>query len=135
MHEYTLKNPQKMGDYDAKYGQSYWSYVEGSDIPVKFNLTKDDVENGSKIEAEEYSVKKSSKGNEYQQLKKVKVVGGSTVTHAKPKREFQPKDQNTIRAQWAIGQSVSFHMSSGTMQEIEDTAKTFYQMVDRVKED
>lgn len=140
MHTYTLKNPSKMGDLHPTYGQAYWSYTEESDIPVKFNLMQGDVENGSTIECEEYTVKKGAKGD-FQQLKKVKVIGGSTITTSAKepagytsKKEFQAKDQLAIRAQWAIGQAINFHMSSGTIPDIEDTANTFFKMVDRVKE-
>lgn len=57
--------------------------------------------------------------------------GGQTA-----KKEWQPRDDNAIRAQWAIGQAVSTHdWAKGTTNYgfIEERAKEFYTMVDRVK--
>jgi len=75
MHEFTLKDPKKLGERDSKYGQSYWSFTHESHMPVKFNLMEGDVQDGSRVTAEEYTVRKSQKGTEYQQLRKVKVNG------------------------------------------------------------
>lgn len=50
----------------------------------------------------------------------------------------KPKDEAAIKAMWAIGQSVTFHTSvtsdtTASVTDIESTAKSFYAMVDRVK--
>lgn len=54
------------------------------------------------------------------------------------KKEWQPRDDNAIRAQFAIKTAVELHnkMQTGTNTEfdyIEETAKRLYAMVDRVK--
>lgn len=78
MHTFTLKDVRKLGERDEKYGQSYWGYTHESQMPVKFNSMSDDVPGNAKISCEEYTVRKSNKGTEYQQLRKVKIEGAST---------------------------------------------------------
>lgn len=131
MHEFTLKNPKKMGERDEKYGQSYWSYTHESQMPVKFNLMQGDVFDDQKIQCEEYSVKKSQKGTDYQQLKKVRVVGAPTSSPTTTKKEWQPRDDSAIKAQWSIGQAVSVY--GDKVDEVEAFAKTLFEMVERVK--
>lgn len=148
MHEFTLKDPRKMGERDPKYGQSYWCYAHESNMPVKFNLMDGDVHDGDKISCEEYTVRKSSKGTEYQQLRKVKVAGQTVVsgsTNPQPaKKEWQPRDDDRIVAQWAIGQATKYFEGDDfkTAQpedyatfiaNVEGLAREFFSMVERVK--
>lgn len=54
------------------------------------------------------------------------------------KKEWIPRDDDRIVAQWAIGQAVQLMLPSSAKnalspEVLEDTAKMFYQMVDRVK--
>lgn len=132
-----------MGDHDPKYGQSYWAYTHESQLPVKFNLMEGSVSDGQKITCEEAATKTSSKGTDYQQLRKVKPVGSDPLyedntTFAKP--AYQPREDHheAIKAQWAIGQAVQLHIAvtakgGEEAQSIEDTAKELFAMVDRVK--
>ena len=143
MPTFTLKDPKKMGDNDPKYGQSYWAYTHESQLPVKFNLMEGTVSDGQKITCEEAATKTSSKGTDYQQLRKVKPVGSDPLyedntTFAKP--AYQPREDRheAIKAQWAIGQAVQLHIAvtakgGEEAQSIEATAKEFFAMVDRVK--
>lgn len=72
---YTFKqDPKPLGEYDAKFGQRYWTEVNEMDYPIMFNtMEKEAIDLEDKIEAEEQVMKKSAKGNEYYGLKKVKV--------------------------------------------------------------
>lgn len=131
MPTFTLKDPKKMGERDPKYGQSYWAYTQESQVPVKFNLMEGDVTDGQKITCEEYSVKTSAKGTDYHQLKKVRPEGVVKSVPQTTKKEWQPRDDDAIRAQWAIGQAVSVYKDK--LDEVEALAKSLFKMVDRVK--
>lgn len=135
MPTFTLKDPKKLGDHDPKYGQSYWAYTHESQLPVKFNLMEGSVSDGQKITCEEAATKTSSKGTDYQQLRKVKPVGAEQPEQASfSKPAYQPREDHheAIKAQWAIGQAIAAHGSfEGAV--IENLAKQLYAMVDRVK--
>lgn len=136
MPTFTLKDPKKMGDHDPKYGQSYWAYTHESQLPVKFNLMEGTVSDGQKITCEEAATKTSSKGTDYQQLRKVKPFTNEeqpAQTSFKP--AYQPREDHheAIKAQWAIGQAVSVYKDK--VDEVETYAKTLFKMVDRVKAD
>lgn len=56
-----------------------------------------------------------------------------------PKKGYTQRDDNAIRAQWAIGQAVQLHIAvtakgGEEAQSIYDTAVELYAMVDRVKD-
>lgn len=74
--QYTFsKEPLKLGDYDKQYGQTFWAEVNEHLQPVKFNIMSDrklDLEDA--IECEERVERKTAKGKDYYQLKKVKVT-------------------------------------------------------------
>jgi len=74
MPRFTFSKLSKMGDFDEKYGQAYWGSPNEQLVPVKFNSMNPNITQEDAIEAEEVLLKKSSKGTEYHQLKKVKVV-------------------------------------------------------------
>lgn len=138
MPTFTLKDPKKMGERDPKYGQSYWAYTQESQVPVKFNLMEGDVTDGQKITCEEYSVKTSAKGTDYHQLKKVRPEGVVKSVPQTTKKEWQPRDDDAIRAQWAIGQAIAMdakpsQVGMSQFDGIEETAKVLFSMVDRVK--
>jgi len=73
--EFQLAEINKLGDYDPKWGQKYWGNVSDDLLPISFNSQDQNIVSGSKITAEEKIMKKSAKGTDYWQLKKVKVVG------------------------------------------------------------
>lgn len=66
-----------------------------------------------------------------------KKDGGYTASSSfkgSEKKEWVPRDDDRIVAQWAIGQAVSWCTAQGNkLDEVEEIAKGFYQMVDRVK--
>lgn len=136
MHEFTLKDPRKMGEHDPKYGQSYWAYTHESQMPVKFNLMDGDVHDGSKITCEEYAVRKSSKGTEYQQLKKVRVEGASAPQkqNGTTAKQFKadPDKQAEIRAEWALGKAAEI-VGLDDMDKVFAKAQALHGMVDRLK--
>lgn len=70
----TAKDIKLMGEPDPTYGQTYYGKVEEQQQPVRFNMKEQvDIMPGRKIYAEEYTLRTSSAGNEYMQLKKVKL--------------------------------------------------------------
>lgn len=97
MYQFTLDSVKRMGDPHEKYGSSYWCTSAESDLPIKFNSMNPDLED--LLESGPFSIvaeEKSSKiskvytdeegnqkgGNEYLQLRKVKLVESNQV--AKP---------------------------------------------------
>lgn len=138
MHEFTIVTLSKLGANDPTYGQKYWATVHETQMPVSFN-SKQEVAEGQKVQAEEYTIKKSAKGTDYQQLKKVKVVGSSDNTSqgttGKPQtRQFKadPDKQAEIKAEWAIGKVVET-IGLDDLQKVEEKAKALHAMVDRLK--
>jgi hypothetical protein len=77
--EYSLDKVNKMGDFDPKYGQSYWAEVGQGEKPIMFNSMDQTISDGAKIEAEERVEKRSQKGTDYYRLKKVKVTEKGVV--------------------------------------------------------
>lgn len=80
MFKFIVDEISKLGDFDQKYGQSYWGKVSEEDVPIMFNSMEDlEITPDTPIihiTAEERVEKQSAKGNNYYRLKKVKVVGG-----------------------------------------------------------
>jgi hypothetical protein len=82
MKSYTTIKITPMGDYDQKFGQTYWGTVEEAQMPVRFNLMNPvNFDEGMPFGCEEAVIKESSKGTEYLQLRKVKVSGGTAPSH------------------------------------------------------
>lgn len=120
----TAKDIKLMGERDPTYGQTYYGKVEEQQQPVRFNMKEQvDIMPGRKIYAEEYTLRTSSAGNEYMQLKKVKLqASGVPVEQAEwiPEEEIQtpkveahgtwpdkpeevPSYEAGTNARWAIG--------------------------------
>lgn len=87
MKQFTFSKLNKMGDFDEKYGQAYWGEPNEQLEPVKFNSMNQDITMGDTVTCEEVLLKTSSKGTDYHQLKKVKVVD---TTEAKPENAITP---------------------------------------------
>lgn len=85
------KEPVRLGEYDEKYGQAWWGEVSEMAYPVKFNvMSRDHIDLEDSIECEEQVMKKSAKGTEYYQLKKVKVskaYGNASAAQPEPRAE------------------------------------------------
>lgn len=79
MFTYKLDKVTKMGDMDAKYGQSYWAESSSELKPLKFNSMNENIKVGDTITAEESANRRSGKGTDYLQLRKVKVEGAQTA--------------------------------------------------------
>lgn len=80
MFEYLLEKADKLGDYDEKFGQRYWCKAQGVDLPLSFNSQRQDIKAGDLIQAEESVNKRSAKGTDYLQLRKVKPVFGQPAS-------------------------------------------------------
>src|ERR1700761_341255 len=72
--QYTLAEVNKMGENDPTYGQTYWTKSTEEIRPLKFNSRNTDITVGMSIIAEETVNKRSTKGIDYLQLKKVQVL-------------------------------------------------------------
>jgi len=74
---YTFsKEPIRLGTYDEKYGQGWWGDVNEDLKPVKFNTMNQSATfaAGDVISYDESVNKRSTKGTDYLQLRKVQVV-------------------------------------------------------------
>jgi len=109
---YTVTDCKLLGDPDPKYGQTYWAEVEESNDPVKFNLMQRvDIMPGRKIFAEEKEDKTSKAGNDYTQLRKVKLSengdNANDGAHAYnqtqlPTEDGSPTYEAGTNARWAL---------------------------------
>lgn len=80
MKQFTISKINKLGDYDQKFGQSWWGEVNEQLEPVKFNMMAGNPQAGDTITCEEVLLKTSTKGTDYHQLKKVKIVERASDT-------------------------------------------------------
>lgn len=98
-NSFTVKTAFKMGEYDEKYGQTWYCTVEEIGQPVMFNLMDKEqtVQEVDKITFEEQLVQtfKSGKnqGKEYRRLKKVKVLEGAPrlIDNSPPKTSLEER--------------------------------------------
>ena len=94
MHTYKLHTCSPLGERHPEYGQSYWASANDQNtLPFKFSSRSAiDFKPGEDIEFESYEVKKSSKGTDYWQLKKVRLVGGAPTFIPENKKTDQYQD-------------------------------------------
>jgi hypothetical protein len=97
MFKSQLSEVSKLGEFHPDYGQAYWGSVSDDLTPVKFNSKNEYIAVGDVIEYEEKSTKKSMKGTEYLQLKKVKVVEGGKVSPPPSSAPTSDLDEVIIR--------------------------------------
>ncbi len=92
MFQYTFsKEPLKMGERDEKYGQAYWCEVNEHLEPVKFNtMSEEPITIRDKIECEERTQKRTQKGKDYYQLKKVRVLNAVEARISSPTEHNDP---------------------------------------------
>jgi hypothetical protein len=76
MKTFNLIKIDKLGDFDAKWGQRYWAECSDQLEPLMFNSLNQNITIPATITAEEVLLKQSAKGTDYHQLKKIKVVEG-----------------------------------------------------------
>lgn len=118
----------KAKDWESKFGpmKTYLIQLEGNGEPVQINKKADSPapqvgdELFGDIEQSEYG----------QKFKAAQKPFASTA-----KKDWQPRDDKAIQAQWAIGQStqMAIAMNVFEMATIEDMAKSYFAMIDRVK--
>lgn len=70
---YTLTKVNKLGQFDETYGQRYWAEIKEELRPVMFNSKSQNIVEGDKLTCEETLNKRSNKGVDYLQLKKVQL--------------------------------------------------------------
>lgn len=86
---FKLDKVNKLGDFDDTYGQRYWCASVDSELPLSFNTQNQDVMAGDTIEAQESTNKRSTKGTDYLQLKKVQVTASIQAKPSKPPEPSQ----------------------------------------------
>lgn len=141
---YTVRDVRKTDQWDSQYGtfQTYALALEGIGEPVKLNKkvpVKDEPAKGGTLYGT-IEEKSTRNGSTYRQLKLERPDTGpySGGAHGYSKRDYQPRDDAAIRAQWAIGQAMSFFTAKSTDVQIDEDhvaqmAQKLYAMVDRVK--
>lgn len=70
--EYTISEIAKLGTKDEKYGQRWWGKVTEDLKPISFNVMEGEFQTGDRISFEESLNKRSQKGVDFLQLKKVR---------------------------------------------------------------
>jgi hypothetical protein len=135
--------------HSDKYNKDYQSYsaaLDGIGEPVQINKQLP-MRQEPKIGDTIYGYLTEETGKEgriyYKFHPKTKQDFRNPQTSFVPteKKEWQPRDDDAIRAQWAIGQAVQVYTAQISAKEadlssadkIEENAKKFYAMVDRVK--
>lgn len=135
----------KKGDFQDNFG-NYWCdmALKGVGEPVRIAVKDPTQFHDGMILYGSIETKQSRAGKDYLKFKRMEKeeqqpplspTGGTT------KKEWIPRDEDAIRAQWAIGQSVILHnhvdksaeSSAPNTNYIEQYAKELYAMVDRVK--
>lgn len=128
-YKVTKVSTQEPKVYEGQYGTTYYIKVmlEGVDEPVEIGKKSPDaLKQGDTVYG---TVTDGQYGKKFKAEKKpFGQPGGSKYN----------RDDAAIRAQWAIGQSVGWFSTRKTVDEhlnerIEELAKVFYAMVDRVK--
>lgn len=142
--EYTIKEWSPWTDRETgqpvtdKHGNHRGSVVfeEHQNEPVDATF-KPPVQVGQKKYGvvEEYTTQGGSFRIRFQRRDKPQELRQTSAFPAKSEKTWQPRDDDAIRAQWAIGQSVQWTLRAPetTADDIEQWAKRFYAMVDRVK--
>lgn len=145
MAQYTLKDVQ-VSDFRDPHGNS-WLNVAFEEFGEPVALVVKDPSKfsvGYKLDGEIKAVtgKSGKTYNRFFRDKPQDFNGGQASGEKKyqpgdgnwKKKEFVPRDDHAIQAQWAIGQA-NLQVVNGLVepQAVEELAKDFYAMIDRVK--
>lgn len=145
--DYLIKAIKKQDEWESSYGkmQSYALVLEGVGEPVKLNK-KVPVEKEPQIGDSLFGIveeKKNRTGGIYLQFKTERRLEAPQNGSQGQSNEYWLEKDKQIRAQWAIGQSLSkfeencYQASDENratlLANIEDFAKELFSMVDRVK--
>jgi hypothetical protein len=139
--DWTLKSFEK-SDFQDNFG-NYWcdASFDGVGEPVKW-VVKDplDIKIGEKFYGK-FTLETAKSGNKYLRFRREqKPEGESHVGHTRSNggssKNYQPRDDAAIRAQWAIGQSMSHFANKDSVKlpDVEKLAVALFEMADRVKE-
>lgn len=140
--EYKVASVKTTGQQDQNNNDMLWVTFEGIKDNALMFAKKHPV--ATETEYGELKTEKSQKtGKEYLRFRRVQREDGQpssthnpTAVVSRDKKEWQPRDDDRIVAQWAIGQAVAAYTKTGhpvDFKEIEEWATKFYAMVDRVK--
>lgn len=111
--------------------------LEGYGEPVTIFVKKPEyMKDGDELYGNIKQVKSQS-GKEYNRFFKEKREDFAGGGHASPKREYQPRDDKAIQAQWAINQGREAALLESDdpnyYAEVKDIAIHFFLMIDEVK--
>lgn len=95
---YNLKDPKIMGEEHPQYGFTFWSETDG-DFPVMFNSKQGNILPGTRIMAESYTQRTSSKGTDYLRLKGVKLEDSPSQEKVPFKEQPEPTFKKAIQEQ------------------------------------
>lgn len=138
---YTVKD-FKVSDFKDPHGNTAVNLaLEGYGEPVTIYMKDPSkVSNGMKLDGEIKEVQRKNGNGTYHRFFRDKPQdqqgGYSSGSNQRggTKREYQPRDDAAIQAQWAIGQAVTL-ATNGMLEldTVEEKAKDFFDMIDRVK--
>lgn len=138
-YKLTAFNP---GDFQDPHGNTWCDAAfEGLSEPVKMVVKDPTQYKEGQMLYGEITVATSRAGKPYNRFKRQqKPDQEQSYTPKAEKKEWQPRDDMAIRAQWAIGQAVQLYgilwgrdKTPWEPHWAEKKAKEFYLMVDRVK--
>lgn len=142
---FTIKD-FKVSDFKDTFGNTAVNvaFEEFGEPVTWFVKDPSKVSSGMKLEGEVKPTKAQTSGKEYNRFYRDKPQdqqGGysqGTQQRGSTKREYQPRDDHAIQAQWAIGQAVHIAIASGNPDAmdrkfIEEGACEFFDMIERVK--
>ena len=127
------------GEPDQHGNESYWVKFEGAQNSCLMVAKRAPEVGGT--EHGDVTEQTSKAGKTYYRFKRAQREDGQTFHSEAPsfkgsaKKEWQPRDDDRIVAQWAIGQALTKGIAAKVFdtETIESYAKEFYAMVDRVK--
>lgn len=137
MAQYTLSEV-KNSDFQDPHG-NYWLNVAFEEFGEPVSLVVKDPSKfteGMTLNGEIKQVAKKNGNGTYNRFYRDKPqdFGGQ---RSAPKQEWKARDDKAIQAQWAIGQAnlqvANGVIDAGDLKAVEDLAKEFFNMIDRVK--
>ncbi len=130
--EYTVTQ-FKIGDFQDNYGNTWCDMaIQGFGEPVRI-VVKDplSVKEGDTLygEIKEMTSKAGKPYNRFYREQREDAQQQNFGT----KKEWQPRDDAAIKAQFAIKAAIAYQPAGAPIKDVEEAAKSFYEMVNRVK--
>lgn len=127
--EYTVKSIKTTGQQDNNNNDMLWVNFEGiQDAALMFAQKHPEVE--GKEYGEITTEKGKTSGKEYLRFRRKQREDGFHAQAPTQKKEWQPRDDEAIKAQWALGRAYEKH---GATETAIKEASWLIEAVDRVK--